>query len=530
MLFLKQSTAGTVKIGPFLDSTDGNTAETGLTISQADVRLSKNGGNIAQKNEASACTHDELGLYDCDLDTTDTGTLGRLQLWVHESGALQVWHEFMVVPANVYDSLVGGTDTLEGDIKAISGDETAADNAEAFFDGTGYAGTNNVIPTVTTLTGHTAQTGDNYARLGAPAGASVSADIAAIEAQTDDIGAAGAGLTAIPWNAAWDAEVESEVDDALGAAGADLTAIPWNAAWDAEVQSEVQDAIEANPLDHLLAATYDPASKPGTADALLNEIIENDGGVSRFTENSLEQAPSGTGASAATIADAVWDEAIAGHVAGGSFGEEVQAHALSTEVDAVPTAAENRAEMDSNSTQLTAIVADTNELQTDDVPGLIGALQDPTVEAIADQVWDEPLAGHTTANTAGKFLIDTAKTDELPNSPPTAAQNADAVWDEALAGHTDAGSAAKALADIETDVTAILVDTGALNDTALPDSVPADGSLPTLKQAMYMLTQFLTERAVSGTTVTVKKVDGSTSLMTFTLDHATTPTSITRAT
>lgn len=34
----------------------------------------------------------------------------------------------------------------------VSGDATAADNAEAFFDGTGYAGTNNVIPTVTTVT------------------------------------------------------------------------------------------------------------------------------------------------------------------------------------------------------------------------------------------------------------------------------------------------------------------------------------------------------------------------------------------
>jgi hypothetical protein len=34
----------------------------------------------------------------------------------------------------------------------ISGDSVAADNAEAFFDGTGYAGTNNVIPTVTTVT------------------------------------------------------------------------------------------------------------------------------------------------------------------------------------------------------------------------------------------------------------------------------------------------------------------------------------------------------------------------------------------
>jgi len=32
---------------------------------------------------------------------------------------------------------------------------------------------------------------------------------------TAEIGAAGAGLTAIPWNAAWDTEVQSEVNDAL---------------------------------------------------------------------------------------------------------------------------------------------------------------------------------------------------------------------------------------------------------------------------------------------------------------------------
>lgn len=40
----------------------------------------------------------------------------------------------------------------KANVTQISGDATAADNAEAFFDGTGYAGTNNVIPTVTTLT------------------------------------------------------------------------------------------------------------------------------------------------------------------------------------------------------------------------------------------------------------------------------------------------------------------------------------------------------------------------------------------
>lgn len=38
------------------------------------------------------------------------------------------------------------------DATRLSGDATAADNAESFFDGTGYAGTGNVIPTVTTVT------------------------------------------------------------------------------------------------------------------------------------------------------------------------------------------------------------------------------------------------------------------------------------------------------------------------------------------------------------------------------------------
>lgn len=108
MSWLKQSTAVTVKIGPFVDEDDGKTAKTGLTLSQADVRLSKNGGDMAQKNNAAACSHDEIGMYDCSLNTTDTNTLGRLELFVHESGALPVYHSYMVLPANVWDSLFGG--------------------------------------------------------------------------------------------------------------------------------------------------------------------------------------------------------------------------------------------------------------------------------------------------------------------------------------------------------------------------------------------------------------------------------------
>lgn len=127
--WLKQSTATTIKLGPFVDSSDGVTAETGLTISQADVRLSKNAGNYAQKNESSAATHDELGDYEVDLDATDTNTLGRLRVMVQESGAAPVWQDFMVVPANTYDSLIAGSDTLESDVVAVDG--TAASSALA---------------------------------------------------------------------------------------------------------------------------------------------------------------------------------------------------------------------------------------------------------------------------------------------------------------------------------------------------------------------------------------------------------------
>lgn len=110
--WLKQSTAVNIPLGPFLDDVDGKTAETGLTISQADVRLKKNDGNWAQKNDSNAATHEENGWYEIALDTTDTNTPGILVIAVHESGALPVWREFLVVPADVYNGVISGNATL----------------------------------------------------------------------------------------------------------------------------------------------------------------------------------------------------------------------------------------------------------------------------------------------------------------------------------------------------------------------------------------------------------------------------------
>lgn len=115
-VMLKQSTAVSIKLGPFVDEEDGVTPEESLTISQADVRLAKNDGNWAQKNDSNAASHEENGWYEVALNTTDTNTLGTLIVAVNESGALPVWREFQVVPANVYDSLVGGSDNLEVDV------------------------------------------------------------------------------------------------------------------------------------------------------------------------------------------------------------------------------------------------------------------------------------------------------------------------------------------------------------------------------------------------------------------------------
>lgn len=150
MLFLRQSSAIYVKIGPFVDVTDGVTPEAGLTINQADVRLSKNGNAFAQKNDANSATHDENGWYRCALNATDTGTLGQLQLAVYESGALPVWHEYMVVPANVHDSLFG-SDLLHVDQRELSGDSIASDNMEADYDGSGYNKSASTIGTVTAV-------------------------------------------------------------------------------------------------------------------------------------------------------------------------------------------------------------------------------------------------------------------------------------------------------------------------------------------------------------------------------------------
>ena len=114
MIWLKQSTASQeIPLGYFLDSSDGDTEETALTINNTDIKIWKNGAtSLASKNSGGA-THMSNGIYYCTLDATDTNTLGPMTIFVHVSGALTVKVDCMVLAANVYDSLVAGTDNLE---------------------------------------------------------------------------------------------------------------------------------------------------------------------------------------------------------------------------------------------------------------------------------------------------------------------------------------------------------------------------------------------------------------------------------
>ncbi len=64
----------------------------------------------------------------------------------------------------------------------------------------------------------------------------------------------------------------------------------------------------------------------------------------------------------------------------------------------------------------------------------------------------------------------------------------------------------------------------------MTESYAADGTAPTPAQILFMIWSRIVEIGSSGLTITTRKLDGTTVAMTFTLDSATSPTTITRTT
>ncbi|MCW5876472.1 MAG: hypothetical protein KIS85_06275 [Anaerolineales bacterium] len=132
MRYLKQSTAATLQVGPFVDAADGVTPEEALTPA---FDLAKGGGSFAARSASASPEHDEDGWYQVELDETDTSTLGELILKSQHEDHLPVVHHYTVLAAQVYDALVAGTDLLQIDVAELYGSGPSAEKAMAFFRG-----------------------------------------------------------------------------------------------------------------------------------------------------------------------------------------------------------------------------------------------------------------------------------------------------------------------------------------------------------------------------------------------------------
>lgn len=137
--FLKQSTQVKQLIGPFVDATDGFTPETGLTLGAADqAEAWKHDASATVDISANTFTHIADGMYNLTLTTSDTNTVGTLRIIVVDTSVCRPQTvNYMILPANIYDSLVGGSavDLLDVNIASISEDTTAADTLERMCEG-----------------------------------------------------------------------------------------------------------------------------------------------------------------------------------------------------------------------------------------------------------------------------------------------------------------------------------------------------------------------------------------------------------
>lgn len=333
-------------------------------------------------------------------------------------------------------------------------------------------------------------------RIGTPSnlgsGATVAGNLVDLEAQTDDIGAAGAGLTAVPWNAAWDAEVQSEAADAITAAAlataANLATLAGYvdtevAAILAAVDTEV--AAIKTKTDYLPSATAGAAgglfiAGANAATSITTALTANITGNLSGSVGSVTGAVGSVTGAVGSVTGAVGS--VTGNVGGnvvGSVGsvsgdtkQTADVAALITTVGvagagltALATQASVNTIDDFLDTEIAAILADTNELQTDLVNG--GRL-DLLIDAIK------------------------AKTDNLPSDP--ADQSA---VEAAITAATSPLATAAALATVDGIVDDILVDTG----TTLP------ASLTTIDD--YLDTEVAAIKAVADKLDTALVLDGA---------------------
>lgn len=302
-----------------------------------------------------------------------------------------------------------------------------------------------------------------------------------------------------------------------------------------------------------LAATFPSGTIASTTNITAGTIATVTNAVTVGTNNdktgySLVTAPP----TAATIADAVWDETIGDHLAAGSTGAAL--NAAGSAGDPWTTTLPGSYTGSQAGKILADILVDTGttlQAEVDDIQSrlpaaLVSGRMDASVGAMAANtltaaalatdavteivggVWNALVASYTTADTFGARLLRSVGAQSevsVTGSHHVAADIHElqpAVIDNThfAAGAIDSNAlAASAASEVAT----------ATLTTAMTESYRTAGSAPTLAQTAFELLAHMGDSAISGTTKTLKKLDGTTA-KTFTLDSSTTPTSITEAT
>jgi hypothetical protein len=304
MLHLRQSTASqAVLIGPFVDT--AGAAVTGLTIDAADIRLSKNGANIAGKNSGGG-THDELGMYTITLDATDTNTVGRLQLTVAETGALIVYHEYEVLEEAVYDMLyaasaLGYVANAPVNVAQFGGSNGTFASGRPEVNTTHWAGT--AVASATVNANMTQISGDSTA-----------ADN--LELAYDDTAGA------VRWNGI--------VDQGTAQSATGTTLVLRSAAAFADDELIGATAVITGGSTGVGQSRLITDYVSSTDTATVATWTTTPTGTITYRIYGTAPASAGGAPTAAEIADAVWDESTTGHTTSGTFGEQ-----LKTDVDAI---------------------------------------------------------------------------------------------------------------------------------------------------------------------------------------------------
>lgn len=141
---LKTNTATRITVGPFYDVTDCITPEVALTVTSCAITMTVDTGGVPTlvidnaaptasggSNDMVHITNDNAGFYDLELTAAQLNYVGNGKLVITDSAThLPVIEDLLILPANVYDSLVAGTDTLQADVTQILGAEVSTSTAQ----------------------------------------------------------------------------------------------------------------------------------------------------------------------------------------------------------------------------------------------------------------------------------------------------------------------------------------------------------------------------------------------------------------